>query len=107
MPFYEYQAKDKKKSCKYCKNSFEHMQKISDSALTRCPKCKNKIIRLISLPHGVIIKGRAANQYNDIKQAKYWKDQYGVKHRVTAADGSTKSPTVSKNSNTKPKKKKR
>ncbi|MGH7829877.1 MAG: FmdB family zinc ribbon protein [Candidatus Binatia bacterium] len=40
MPIYEYQ-------CRKC-GLFEATQKIIDKPLTRCPKCKGKVKRLIS-----------------------------------------------------------
>ncbi len=50
MPIYEYEAKDKRKSCAYCVNSFELLQNISDDRLKQCPHCGNQIIKLISAP---------------------------------------------------------
>jgi len=44
MPFYEYE-------CQACKYYTEVMQKISDSALTRCPSCgKRTLKKLVSAP---------------------------------------------------------
>src|SRR5262245_33789997 len=40
MPVYEYR-------CEHC-GDFEEMQRITDPPLTRCPKCKRKVRRLIS-----------------------------------------------------------
>ena len=40
MPIYEYR-------CEHC-GDFEEMQRITDAALTRCPRCKRKVRRLIS-----------------------------------------------------------
>lgn len=40
MPIYEYR-------CEHC-GDFEEMQRITDPALTRCPRCKRKVRRLIS-----------------------------------------------------------
>ena len=40
MPIYEYR-------CEHC-GDFEEMQRITDPALERCPKCKRKVRRLIS-----------------------------------------------------------
>ena len=93
--FYEYIAKDKNKSCKYCKNVFEVMQSITSEPLTHCPKCGNEVEKQVSLPAGHVTKGRQMNQYEIVKKAKYWRDKNGIKHRVTDADGSRTSPTVS------------
>jgi putative FmdB family regulatory protein len=44
MPFYEYQ-------CKNCGHELEAMQKVSDSALKKCPHCgKSQLQRLMSAP---------------------------------------------------------
>jgi len=44
MPFYEYQ-------CRRCGHHLEAMQKVSDKALRRCPKCgKPALTRLMSAP---------------------------------------------------------
>lgn len=94
MPFYEYQAVDVDKSCKHCVDIFEVMHSITSDPLTVCPECNNPIVRLISQISGVIWKGRQANQYNDIKQAKYWRDKDGNKWKVGHGDGSVNSPTV-------------
>ncbi|HJQ84707.1 MAG TPA: zinc ribbon domain-containing protein [Candidatus Binatia bacterium] len=40
MPIYEYQ-------CEQC-GVFEEMQRITDPPLSRCPKCRRKVKRLIS-----------------------------------------------------------
>ena len=40
MPIYEY-------GCEHC-GVFEEMQRITDAPLSKCPKCKRKVRRLIS-----------------------------------------------------------
>ena len=50
MPTYDY-------FCKKCQNTFEYFQSMSDSALEKCPKCNNKLRRLISGGSGLIFKG--------------------------------------------------
>ena len=40
MPIYEYR-------CEHC-GDFEEMQRITDPPLSRCPKCRRKVRRLIS-----------------------------------------------------------
>ena len=93
MPFYVYKATEK--GCKHCAESFEIRQSIKDDALTECPECGVVIQRLITISSH-IMRGRSMNNYNDCKAAKYWRDQNGIRHRVTAADGSSSSPTVSR-----------
>ncbi len=50
MPTYDY-------FCKKCQNTFEYFQSMSDSALEKCPKCNNKVRRLVSGGSGLIFKG--------------------------------------------------
>jgi putative FmdB family regulatory protein len=42
MPIYEYE-------CRKC-GTFEVTQRITESALRKCPKCKGKVSRLLSAP---------------------------------------------------------
>lgn len=50
MPTYDYE-------CLNCGESFEIFQKMNDSHLKECPKCKGKIKRLIGSGSGLIFKG--------------------------------------------------
>ncbi|MSR76746.1 MAG: zinc ribbon domain-containing protein [Candidatus Omnitrophica bacterium] len=50
MPTYDYQ-------CKKCARTFEEFQSIHAKALTKCPKCKGKIERLIGSGGGILFKG--------------------------------------------------
>ena len=50
MPTYDY-------LCTKCGHRFEEIQKMSDPALTKCPRCKGKLKRLIGSGLGVIFKG--------------------------------------------------
>ena len=74
---------------------FEVRQRITEDALKECPECLSPVMRLISLPAAFLNKNREANQYNDVKVAKYWRDKDGNRHQVTPGDGGSKSPTVS------------
>lgn len=50
MPTYEYE-------CPHCGHRFEILQKITDPHLNKCPKCNQKLRRLISAGAGIIFKG--------------------------------------------------
>lgn len=51
MPTYEYE-------CDACGHEFERLQRMTDPAVRKCPKCgKLKVRRLISGGAGVIFKG--------------------------------------------------
>jgi putative FmdB family regulatory protein len=87
MPTYEY-------NCEVC-GIIEIFHSIMDDPHKVCPKCGSKgLEKIVSLGGAVIIKNRQANQYNDILQAKYWRDHNGVRHRVGPGDGHSNSPTV-------------
>ena len=50
MPTYEYQ-------CQKCKKRHEAYQSIMAKPLTRCPKCKGKLKRLLGSGSGFLFKG--------------------------------------------------
>ena len=50
MPTYEYE-------CTTCGHRFEKFQSMVDKPLTKCPKCKKKVKRLIGTGAGIIFKG--------------------------------------------------
>ena len=50
MPTYEYE-------CTKCGHTFEALQNMSDKPISRCPKCKSSVRRLIHGGLGVIFKG--------------------------------------------------
>ncbi len=56
MPTYEYRAIDSRKSCNHCRRGFEVMQRMTESAFTLCPQCKNPISRVLFAPT-VVVKG--------------------------------------------------
>jgi hypothetical protein len=93
MPIYEYRAKDDTKSCEYCIDVFEEVHPFGQN-IEKCPKCGNIVEKLVSLCNGYSKK--QANQYAEVRNAKYWRDQNGIRHKVTEADGHAKSTTVSK-----------
>jgi len=50
VPTYEYE-------CAHCGHHFEVFQKMTETALDRCPKCSRKLRRLIGSGSGIIFKG--------------------------------------------------
>ena len=87
MPFYDYQ-------CEHC-GIVEVRQGINEEPIKYCPNCGRPVEKAISIPSSFINKNKQANQYNDVKGVKYWRDKNGIRHKVTPADGSSNSPTVS------------
>lgn len=51
MPTYEYE-------CSRCGHRFEAFQKMSDKHLDKCPKCGQRLRRIIGSGAGVIFKGK-------------------------------------------------
>ena len=50
MPTYEYK-------CTSCGHTFEAIQGMNDKPLSRCPKCKSAVRRVINGGMGIIFKG--------------------------------------------------
>ena len=63
MPTYDYQ-------CKKCKHEFEAFQSITAKALSRCPKCRGKVERLIGRGAGILFKGSGFYQ-TDYRSSQY------------------------------------
>jgi putative FmdB family regulatory protein len=51
MPTYDYE-------CTKCGHAFELEQRIVDQPRRQCPKCRGKLVRVISGGGGVILKGK-------------------------------------------------
>ncbi len=85
MPTYDYKCRD-------C-GCFEHFQKITDDALKTCPKCGEKVERLISKNIGVIYKGSGfyTTDYNRSSSYKSQADkEKGQKTSSNKGDSSKK-----------------
>jgi putative FmdB family regulatory protein len=50
MPTYDYE-------CTKCGHAYEAFQQMTAEKLTKCPKCKGKVKRLIGAGSGIIFKG--------------------------------------------------
>jgi len=50
MPTYDYQAKNKKKSCDYCRDGFDCVQSLKDARLEKCPECGCDVKKVITAP---------------------------------------------------------
>ena len=65
MPVYDYEAKDVKVSCDYCREGFETVQSIKDPRLERCPRCGAPVRKLITAP----AIGRSKSKLDDRAKA--------------------------------------
>lgn len=63
MPTYEYE-------CLHCGHTFEARQKISDKPLASCPKCHNKVKKLISSGIGIIVSSASKKEPGICPKAK-------------------------------------
>ena len=87
MPIYEYALLEgEEHSCEYCQHGFEIIQKISDKALTSCPKCEAACGKILS---GFSVAGQTdSNLLNDSNLAakgftKYKKVAQGTYEKTT------------------------
>ncbi len=78
MPTYEYE-------CTKCGHTFEKLQKISDDPLTKCPKCKGALRRVIHGGMGVIFKGSG-----------FYTTDYKKSSSLVGGNGSAKDKDTSK-----------
>jgi len=83
MPTYEYE-------CVKCDNRFEVFQKMTDSPLKTCPKCKGRVNRLIGLGGGVIYKG------GGFYTTEYRSEHYKQREREEKSGSSSSSSGSSK-----------
>jgi putative FmdB family regulatory protein len=72
MLTYEYRAVDLDRSCDHCRSGFEVIQKMTEPALTHCPRCKNSVHRILFAP-AVVVKGSPITE-TDRKIKEYEKE---------------------------------
>jgi len=72
LPTYEYKAVDAERNCDYCRQGFEIIQKITEPSLTRCPRCRHSIRRVLFAP-SVLVKGSPTDE-TDRKVRDYEKE---------------------------------
>lgn len=92
MPTYEYE-------CQKCGHEFEVFQSIVDKPLSRCPKCRGKVRKLISQGAGIIFKGSGFYQ-TDYRSRSYKQaaEKDKAPSSAPAASSSDKSSSADKGS---------
>ncbi len=50
MPIREYAAVDPKNCCDHCRDGFERVETLEESAMETCPRCGGKVARQLSAP---------------------------------------------------------
>ena len=88
MPTYHYR-------CGKCAHEFEQFQSIMDDALTDCPECDGRIVRVISGGAGVIVKGSGFYQ-TDYRKKSYQSDANKDKPSVVDSSPAKSSSDSSK-----------
>jgi putative FmdB family regulatory protein len=83
MPTYEYE-------CQKCGHRFEEFQSMKDAALTKCPKCKGKLKRLIGAGAGFIFKG-SGFYTTDYRSSSYQEKKKSSESSGKPAESSSKS----------------
>jgi putative FmdB family regulatory protein len=83
MPTYAYKAVDPRRSCDYCRNGFEIIQRMTEDALTLCPKCENTIRRVLFAP-AVVVKGSPMTETD--KKIKEYEREGKWSHAAELAD---------------------
>ena len=56
MPTYVYEVVELKEGCSHCNPGFEVVQRMTEPALSCCPKCGSAIRRILFAPR-IIVKG--------------------------------------------------
>ncbi len=73
MPVYDYRAKETEKAPDCCREPFEVVQRMSENALTKCPKCGREIIRLIAAPGFTMRSSKAVLSDGNLKKHGFQK----------------------------------
>jgi putative FmdB family regulatory protein len=97
MPIYEYQAVNFKKACSACRKPFETLQRMDEKPITACPKCGNRVKKMISLCHGAVMEtseesARVEKQVKEYEAAGMWSHaaELADKHSEKSKDRSLK-----------------
>jgi putative FmdB family regulatory protein len=83
MPTYEYRAVIPEKSCDYCLQGFEVIQRMTEPSLVRCPRCQNEVRRVLFAPH-FVVKGSPVSATD--KQIKEYEREGKWSHAAELAD---------------------
>ncbi|OGT35450.1 MAG: hypothetical protein A3F11_01610 [Gammaproteobacteria bacterium RIFCSPHIGHO2_12_FULL_37_14] len=97
MPIYEYQ-------CQSCGHQLEEFQKISDAALTECPKCHQATLNKLISAAGFQLKGSGwyVTDYRDKDKAKQAEKGGSTDHetQTSTSNDKTKSSDASSTATT-------
>jgi len=88
MPTYEY-------ACQKCGYEFEKFQSIKDEPVKRCPKCKGKVVKKISIGAGLLFKG-SGFYITDYRSENYKKGAKSESSTTSSPTPSTPASTPAK-----------
>jgi len=94
MPTYEYE-------CQKCGHRFEEFQSMKDAALTKCPKCKGKLKRLVGAGAGFLFKG-SGFYTTDYRSSSYQEKKKSSESSPKPAESAPKSEGAGAKSEAKP-----
>jgi len=83
MPTYEYRAINLEACCDHCRSGFEVIQRMSEPALSHCPRCQGPVCRVIFAPT-VVIKGSPPTEAD--KKIKEFEKEGKWSHAAELAD---------------------
>jgi putative FmdB family regulatory protein len=77
MPIYEYEAVNPKTACPTCRGGFEMFQNLDENPIKACPKCGNRVKKVVSLCHAAIVEtseesARVERQVKNYESAGLW-----------------------------------
>ncbi len=94
MPTYEYK-------CTKCSHRFEVFQSITADALTKCPKCKAPVRRVINGGMGVIFKGSGFYSTDNKKSSPLIGGNGGSRDKEKSSEKSSEKPKETSSDSTK------
>jgi putative FmdB family regulatory protein len=74
MPIYEYRAEVPEKGCPRCRKGFEHIQKVCENPLSKCPYCGEKVKKIISWCRAAVIDPSPEYSRTEKKITEYEKE---------------------------------
>lgn len=83
MPTYAYEPVDPERSCDHCSSGFEVIQRMTEPALTHCPRCRNPVRRILFAP-AFVVKGSPVSETD--KQIKEHEKEGRWSHAAELAD---------------------
>ncbi len=74
MPIYEYVAEDADSGCPECGHGFEVLQKVGESPVETCPRCRARVKRVLSLCRANVVENSEASVRVESRISGYEKE---------------------------------